>query len=166
MRANSLFLAVGAVCLIGACDDDGTGPEGISYRAPLRGVNERPTPVTTNALGSFTATLDEATNVLTYTLTWEGLTSVSNNAHIHGPTAATGNAAAGVLIDFNADGRTMTHGTSGTATGTIDLNLVTRNAAVSGDSLKKLLDVGRAYVNIHSVNHPGGEILGLITKQQ
>jgi hypothetical protein len=167
MRVRSFFVAAAAVGALAACDDDdSTGPGGIVYNAPLRGVNERPNPVTTNALGSFTATLDPATNVLSYTLTWEGLSSISNNAHIHGPTPATGNGTAGVLIDFNAGGRTLTHGTSGTATGTIDLNLVTANAAVSGDSLKKLLEAGRAYVNVHSTTNPGGEILGLITRRQ
>lgn len=166
MRMKSLYLALGAVGIIGGCgDDDATGTGGISYRAPLRGGNERPTGVTTNALGMFTATLDPATNVLTYTLTWENLTTISNNAHIHGPTPATGNGTAGVLINFNSGGRTLTHGTSGNATGTIDLNLVTDNAAVSGDSLKKLLEVGRAYVNLHSTTFPGGEIAGLITRQ-
>ena len=169
MRVKLSFLAVAAigVAAVAACDDDeGTGPDGIVYNAPLRGVNERPTAITTNAIGSFTGTLDAATNVMTYTLTWEGLTSISNNAHIHGPTPATGNGTAGVLIDFNSGPRSLTHGTSGTATGTIDLNLVTANAAVSGDSLKKLLEAGRAYVNVHSANNPGGEILGLITRRQ
>lgn len=166
MRMRPLFLAAVAVGSITACDDDDpTGTGGIVYHAPLRGVNERPNPVTTSALGSFTATLDPATNILSYTLTWDGLTTISNNAHIHGPTPATGNGTAGVLIDFNGGGRTLTHGTSGSATGTIDLNQVTSNAAVSGDSLKKLLEAGRAYVNIHSTTNPGGEIAGLITRQ-
>ena len=166
MRMRPFLLVVGAAGMIAACDDDDpTGTSGIVYRAPLRGVNERPSPITTNAQGLFTATLDPATNILTYTLTWENLTTTSNNAHIHGPTPATGNGTAGVLIDFNGGGRTLTHGTSGSATGTIDLNQVTSNAAVSGDSLKKLLEAGRAYVNVHSTTNPGGEIAGLITRQ-
>jgi hypothetical protein len=165
MRVKMALLAVAAIGGITACEDDEpTAPANVVYTATLNGASERPNPITTNATGTFTGTLNPTTNVMTYTLTWQNLTTTSNNAHIHGPTAATGTATAGVLIDFNGGGRTLTHGTSGNATGTIDLN-VAATTTVSGDSLKKLLDAGRAYVNVHSTTNPGGEILGIITKQ-
>lgn len=164
MRARVLMLAV-VVAVFAGCEEDVTDPgPTATYTATLTGAAERPNPVTTNASGSWTGVLNLTTRIMTYTLTWTNLTTISNNAHIHGPTAATGNAAVGVIVDFNGGGRTLTHGTSATATGTINFN-DNMTATVSGDSLLKLLDAGRAYVNVHSTTNPGGEILGIITKQ-
>ena len=74
-----------------------------------------------------------------------------------------------MLVDFNqpTSGRTITLGaTSGTGSGTIDLKLAApNNANVSGDSLKVLLNTAKLYVNVHSANNGGGEILGNIIKQ-
>ena len=41
----------------------------------------------------------------------------------------------------------------------------TISTTVNGDSLKKLLLAGNAYVNIHTVSNPGGEIRGQIVHQ-
>lgn len=171
MRATTLILVVTAVGLAAACNDDGTapGPTNIMYSATLNGANERPNPVTTtNGTGTFSGTLDPTTNILTYTVSWSNLGSTSANAHIHGPIAVGSAASAGVLVDFNnvAAGRTITHGTSGNATGTINFNTITtNNANVNADSLKKLFNAGAVYVNVHSTNFPGGEVAGIITKQ-
>jgi hypothetical protein len=164
MRVRALMFAVAAAGLI-ACEEDTTEPgPTVTYTATLSGANERPNPITTSATGTWTGVLNLTTKVMTYTLTWSGLTSNSNNAHIHAQTPATGNGTAGVIVDFNAGGRSLTHGASGTATGTINFN-DNFTPTVSGDSLLKAMDAGRAYVNVHSVTNPGGEILGIITKQ-
>lgn len=164
MRVPVLMIAV-AFAGLAACEEDTTDPgPTVTYKATLTGAAERPNPITTNATGTWTGVLNLTTKVMTYTLTWTGLTTTSNNAHIHGPTPATGNGTAGVIVDFNGGGRTLTHGTSGNATGTINFN-DNFTPAVSGDSLLKLLDAGRAYVNVHSTTNGGGEILGIIAKQ-
>lgn len=166
MRVRSLMLFAAAAGLITACEDS-TDPAPVTYSATLNGANERPAAVATTATGSFNATLG-ANDILSYTVTFTGLSSNSSNAHIHGPIPATGNAAAGVLIPFNdaANGRTITLGaTSGTGSGTIDLKLpAPNNAAVSADSLKKLFNTGKLYVNLHSTTNPGGEIAGIINR--
>jgi len=166
MRGRALFLFAAAAGLAAACEDS-TDPDA-TYSATLLGANERPNAVTTTATGTFSATLDD-NGILTYTVSFTGLTSNSNNAHIHGPIPATGNATAPVLVDFNqpTSGRTITLGaTSGTGSGTIDLKLAApNNANVSGDSLKVLLNTAKLYVNVHSANNGGGEILGNIIKQ-
>ena len=164
MRGRALMLLAAVAGIATACEDSTDPP--ITYSATLLGANERPTAVQTTATGTFTATLGE-NDILTYNVTFTGLSSNSNNAHIHGPIAATGNAAAGVLINFNepSAGRTITFGaTSGTGQGTIDLK-VGPTASISGDSLKVLLNNAKLYVNVHSVTNPGGEILGIIVRQ-
>ena len=164
MRVSTLISFVACAGLLSACGSSNDPPAPTTYSASMNGANERPNPVTTTATGTFTATLG-ANDVLTYSLSFTGLTSNSNNAHIHGPLPTT-TATAGVLINFNdaAAGRTITLGaTSGTGQGTIDLK-VAPNANVSADSLKKLFNTGKLYVNVHSVNNGGGEILGIITK--
>jgi hypothetical protein len=164
MRKTAVLMMASVAVMFG-CDDDPTSVA-VVYSASLSGANERPAAITTPGSGTFTGTLG-ADNVLAYTVTWQNLTSASNNAHIPGPILATsGTQPLGVLIDFNnvPVGRTITHGTSGSAQGTIDFK-VALSTAISGDSLKKLFDNGALYVNVHTVNNPGGEILGNITKQ-
>lgn len=166
MRARMILLAIATMGVAAACGDD--DEDDVTFAATLNGAGERPAAVTTAGTGSFTGTLDAETNVLTYNVTWSGLSSTSNNAHIHGPITTGSTAAAGVLVDFNATtaGRTITHGVSGSATGTIDFNtIVPANANVSADSLKKLFNNGAVYVNVHTTNNPAGEIAGIITKQ-
>jgi hypothetical protein len=155
-----------AVAGLVACEEDVTDPGPTeTYNATLTGAAERPNPVSPAGSGTWTGVLNLSTKIMTYTLTWTGMTAVTNNAHIHGPTPATGNGTAGVIVDFNGGGRTMTHGTSGTATGTINFN-DNFTATVSGDSLLFLMRNNRAYVNVHTVGpNAGGEALGMITKQ-
>jgi hypothetical protein len=53
---------------------------------------------------------------------------------------------------------------TGSASGNLDLKLAI-NVTVSGDSLRKLLDLGQLYVNVHTAANQGGEIRGQIAKQ-
>ena len=167
MQLRVLLAAVAVAGALTACEreTDLTGPTSEMYRATLNGASERPTAVTTNGTGLFTGTVSSG-GFLVYTITWSGLTSASNNGHFHGPITSGSTASAGVLIDLNAptSGRNITHGVSGSANGSIDLK-VALNANVSADSLKKLLNNQGLYINIHTVNNPGGEIAGIIVKQ-
>lgn len=158
MRGGALMVMAAAAGLL-SCE---TSTEvAIEHEATLRGTSEVP-PVTTQATGSWSATID-ANNVMTYTLQFSGLGSNITMAHIHGPAAVGVNA--GILVDFAAGGRILPlNVTSGTATGTVNLAAAI-TAAVSGDSLRKLLDNGNAYVNVHTVSNPGGEIRGQIVRQ-
>ena len=160
MRGRAFVLAVAAVVGFAACESN---DEDLKFGATLSGANENPANAST-ATGSFTATIDDD-NVMTYTLTWANLGSNITLAHIHGPAAAGVNI--GVLLDFAAGGRVLPlNNTTGTATGTVNLNtVVLTNTAVDGDSLKALLLNGNSYVNVHTVNIGGGEIRGQVTRQ-
>jgi hypothetical protein len=139
------------------------------FEANLRGSAEVPA---NNSAGTglFTATLDTATNVLSWTMTVSGLSANINNGHIHGPAAVGVNA--GVIINFNPannqiPGSTFSAlgATSGGATGTRTLGSAIITGQITGDSLKKYLLGGLTYVNIHTTALPGGEIRGQLLKK-
>jgi hypothetical protein len=105
---------------------------------------------------------------MTYTLSYSGLSANSTLAHIHAQGDAT--TTAGVVLNFqNFAGATtfFTPGsTSGSAAGTVNLSGGTvTGLSITGDSLKKAMDAGMAYVNVHTTANPGGEIRGQIHKQ-
>jgi hypothetical protein len=173
---NRMLLCLSALAMVAvvACEDT-TDPtpvnNTVTFTATLTTAAEVPTPTVgaTPGSGTFTAVLDTVTNVLTYDLTFTGLTSNVNNGHIHGP--ADPGATAGAVLNFNTlSGATFSFGaTSGTGHGTALLTSATQfttNPApgINGDSLRKLLFAGKAYANIHTVNNTGGEIRGQITK--
>jgi CHRD domain len=169
MHARAAALAITMAALLAACDATTSGPfipEPIHYVAVLNGGSERPTPNASTATGAFTASLDTVTNIMSYSVSFGGLSSPSTMAHIHGP--ATASQAAGIIVDFSQIGTvTFTPGsTSGTFSGTLILTAAKSfTPSINGDSLLKLIDAQLTYVNIHSVNFPGGEIRGQITKR-
>ncbi len=161
--------AIAAVITAVACAKDSTTAVTVSkivtFKSTLSGANEVPANAST-ATGTFTATLDTSTNVFTYDVTFTGLSANVSAGHIHGPAAAT--ASSGTTINFGTlAGATFTSGvTAGTAHGTSTLTAANQiTAAISGDSLKKLLFAGLTYVNFHTATNPGGEIRGQIIKQ-
>jgi len=115
----------------------------------LDGAAERPDPVVTEGTGIGTFVLDG--NALTVEITYSGLSVPASAAHIHGP--GTVEEAVGVLVDLQP----LHEGdfaTSGRFAGSV---------TVSDATVQALLD-GLTYVNIHTANHPGGEIRGQITR--
>jgi len=98
--------------------------------------------VVTSATGTATATFNPATSVLSYTLTWSGLTSNAASMHFHD---------AGPVIDPITG---FAAATSGTVPGTVTLT-----AAQATD-----LAAGKIYAQIHTVNVPAGEIKATLSK--
>lgn len=98
--------------------------------------------VVTSASGTVTAKFDLTTMILSYTLTWNGLTSNAASMHFHdaGPVIypITGFAAA----------------TSGTLSGSVTLTATQASDLASG----------KIYVQIHTVNIPAGEILANLSQ--
>ena len=163
MGGRLLRLALLATAVaVAACDDDdddGTGPSPVTeeFSATLTGAAERPTPVVTAATG--TAEFTVSGDTIYFTIVVDSLSGPPTAAHIHGPSGPEG--VAGPILGFTlAADTTLTSGTitSGFATAPTD-------PAISQDSLLVLMRNGNAYVNVHTVLNPDGEIRGQIIQQ-
>jgi hypothetical protein len=137
-----------------ACDDDTVQVNQDIFQATLTGAAERPTPVTTNATGTATVTLNTTSKTFSYVLTQSGLTGITA-AHIHGP--ATTEQFAGVIVPLTAP-------TTSPTTGTFAAAQITATG-ISVDSLIALMRAGRTYVNIHTSANTAGAIRGQLILQ-
>jgi hypothetical protein len=150
MSPHILGLAAGTVMVAAWAPASRSVP----YVARMTGAQETPA---NNTKGTGTATFTLDGTKLRYAVEIHDLSGPPTMAHIHvGATGVAGPPVYTFAIKTNA-------GASGTISeGTIDL---TKDAStgVSGDSLKMLLNTGKAYVNVHSKNFPGGELRGQIT---
>ena len=115
----------------------------LHYAAKLSGTREIPK-TDSKGKGKFEASFDTKTKVLSYTLTFDGLSGPATAAHIHGP--ATRIQSAGVAAPLG--GKNPASPVSGTVTLT--------------DDQAKALASSKLYVNIHTAANPGGEIRGQI----
>jgi len=115
----------------------------VQYKATLGGSQEVP-PVQTQGTGSALVNADPATNAVSWSVTYSGLSGPAAAAHIHCG-AATG-ANAGVAVDL---GKTLNSPIQGTGTMT---------PAQMAD-----LQAGKCYVNIHTAANKGGELRGQLT---
>jgi hypothetical protein len=151
--ALALALAAGVA---GCDDDDETGPSNPRFTAALatsKEVSPDP-PITSGATGS--TAFSQSGTTISYTIDVAGLSSNATAAHIHGPASATQNA--GVIVPLTP----VAAQTSGRlATGSFTATNITA-ANVSFDSLLVLMRNGNAYVNVHTVNHPAGEVRGQV----
>jgi CHRD domain len=115
-----------------------------SFTVPLSGAQQVP-PVQTSGTGSATITYDPSTQKVTWSITYSGLSSAVTMAHFH-------NAAAGkngpVVLWLSNRGGSVSSPITGAAT----LTAAQAQQFLAGDW----------YVNVHSQDHPGGEIRGQV----
>ncbi|GEC14169.1 CHRD domain-containing protein [Nitrobacter winogradskyi] len=141
MKANTGLLAVltlaVAVTLAGHASAE-------KLKAMLNGASEVP-PNTSKGSGALDAHYDAASKKLAWKLTYSGLTGPVTAAHFHGPADVGQNA--GIVV-------TIPEATSSTSEGSATLT----------DAQAADLLAGRYYVNVHTADHPGGEIRGQVTK--
>ncbi len=146
-----LAFALGASCN----GDDNTGPDPEDdFEATLTGAAERPTPVTTSATGTASVTLDDQAQTITFTVNVTNLTSPTL-AHIHtgGPQEA-GPPVVNLLLTAPPAGTFNGQLASGTR-GTTDIT-----GGETYTSLAAKIRAGNAYINVHTVAFPNGEIRG------
>lgn len=124
--------------------------ETLNFQADLTGGREVPSN-NSPATGHVEAALDVATNTLTWTCVYSGLSAAPIGAHFHGPVSYVG-----ATSEENAPIQVGTPGSlaspfSGKAT--ID--------ATQAQDLK----IGRWYFNLHSTKFPAGEIRGPVVRK-
>jgi len=129
-----------------------------NYRAILRGSNQNP-PVETNAHGVFIATLSSDGKSLTFKLIVANMENVTM-AHIHIGDSATN----GPVVVFLFHTETPVARQDGILSqGTFTASDF--KGPLMGQAFSALINAimnGDAYVNVHSTQHPAGEIRGQI----
>ena len=125
----------------------------VTYSASLLGANQVP-PNASSATG--TGFLSLTGDILTIDINFTGLSAPADEAHIHCCAAADMNAP--VVVPFSG----FPAATSGSFAETIDLSTFAFANGGSEAGLIAGLNDGHAYLNIHDVNFPDGEIRGQI----
>jgi len=157
MRASRVLSVLAAAAAIGvACKDDATGiPAGLEvFTATLNGANEAPTAVTTTATGHAVVTILGDSMISWQVIIDTPIDSIIlGHIHRHAADSVAGN----VRVDFAPPA------TGAGFTGTATLGSFT--PVPPADSIFAIIRAGRAYVNIHTKAHTGGEIRGTLVKQ-
>jgi hypothetical protein len=117
----------------------------VSFTVPLTGAQQVPA-IQTPATGSASLSYDPDTRVVTWTITYSGLSSAPTMAHFHGPATAGKNA--GVKVWLSEKGAAIASPIKGQAT-------------LTADDAKEFLS-GEMYINVHTKDHPTGEIRGQV----
>ncbi len=143
---SSMILIAFLSFTVTSCDKEEDETYDIS--ATLNSSQEVPAPVVASTgTGTLTGTFNESTNMLSYNVTWSGLTAMASAAHFHGPAMAGATASPVVTFTLN------NNGTSGSASGTATLT----------DTQEQDLLAGKWYVNVHTPNNGPGEIRGQVS---
>lgn len=117
----------------------------MSFSVPLSGAQQVP-PVTTPGSGTATLTYDSSTREVTWSIAYSGLSGPATMAHFHGPAAAGKNGP--VVLWLSKKGQPVSSPITGQA------KLTSAQA--------EQFTAGEWYVNIHTKDHPSGEIRGQV----
>jgi CHRD domain len=119
----------------------------VNWTASLAPENEVPPLIVPapDASGSAMGTLDTDANLLSWELTWSGLTGIAVGAHFHGP--ALPGQAAGIVVNI------------GSISGLMSPSIGSTNIT---DEVEALLLDGLLYINVHTGANPSGEIRGQV----
>ena len=140
MNKSFAYLAIAALGLLAACKKEAAPTNITNLTATLDGTQQVPANNST-AGGLFTGSYDGNSKILTYSVTYRGLTPIAGHIHSGAP-GMTGP----ISIAFS--------GLASPITGTAYLSL---------DQINDLLN-NHLYVNLHSSAFPNGEIRGDIHK--
>jgi hypothetical protein len=119
--------------------------DSLMFHATLDAKTEVP-PKDSKGTGMLMATLDTKTKMLSYEITYSGLTGPATMAHFHGPALPGANA--GVAVPFK------------------DPNSGAKATVPLTDAQIADLEAGKWYVNVHTAANPGGEIRGQVTEMK
>lgn len=148
------LVLVAALAAAGACNGEDDGER---FEAALTGAAETP-PVTTNASGTATVTIDGAETA--FRVEVQNLTNITA-AHIH----AGAPGVAGPPVVFLFQTATPISVQAGLlSAGSFDATDMIPSANIGYDSLLSLIRRGNAYVNVHTTQRPPGEIRGQLAR--
>ena len=166
MKHSTTILSILGIALLGAsigsavANDKRDRQEVV--RAFLLGVNETPS-ISTPASGRLRAVIDEDSGLITFTLSYQNLTTPPAVAHIHFGERHT---AGGVMVFLcGGGGQPACPPSPAEITGSITAENVVGPAAqgiTAGEFAKVLAAIraGASYANVHTATFPAGEIRG------
>jgi hypothetical protein len=164
MKLFSLIAVCAVLVMVGSSAIAEEDTDTVRFNTKMTGFQETPSILTTGT-GTFKSTLDSTGTSLSYTLTFTPLSSTATMSHIH--FGEPGVAGAIFVFLCGGGGKPACPAGGGTVTGTITAADVLGVPAqgIDAGSFSELLTIlrsGDAYVNVHSTNHPSGEIRGQI----
>jgi hypothetical protein len=142
--SKRVLMVFGGLALAGTLGLAQAAP--VSFDVPLTGAQQVP-PVQTAGSGSAALTYDPATRVVTWNITFSGLSSPATMAHFHGPAAAGKNAGVKVWLSQK---------------GSMDVTSPIKGEATLSADEATMFEAGDMYINVHTKDHPGGEIRGQV----
>jgi hypothetical protein len=144
---------------------------GKEFSARLTGDKEVP-PVDTDATGRIRLTANSQQDALDYQLSVSNLNGVATGAHIHRGSAGTNGP---IVANLNIRGTFAGASASASAGGGSAMTSTSTGGTITSADLKgplagkqvsdliKLMEDGKAYVNVHTRQHTNGEIRGQLT---
>jgi CHRD domain len=136
---------ISCVILLGFVHAGAALADPTSFKVPLNGAQCVP-PVDTTGSGTAELTYDPATRVVTWKISYTGLSSPTTMVHFHGPAAEGKNAPPVIWLSTQ---------------GSPPTNPITGSATLTPDQAKQF-SAGEWYINVHSQSHPAGEIRGQV----
>jgi hypothetical protein len=169
--ATALAAVVALASIIGVYAFAGGGKD--TLRADvLSGYQEATSPsVASDATGTFTATIDDATQTISFEETYSGLSSPATQSHIHFGNRYNSGGVSAFLCGGSTKppcppGTTTPADITGTITPADVIGPVSQG--INPGDWQKLVDAMRAgvtYANVHSQKFPAGEIRGQINNE-
>ena len=170
MRKLAVVLLVGVVALSAAVGVQAFASHHQHHFGALRlsGYNEAPNVLNSPAKGTFSATIDDQAQTISYKLTYSGFTTNVLQSHIHFGNRFAASGIALFLCTNLGNGPAGTQACpspAGTITGTLhpaDVVGPTAQGIPAGaagwDAVVKAIRAGLTYANVHTQQFPGGEI--------
>ena len=146
MKATNVQRALAPFAiLLGLLGANAAQADPASLKVPLSGAECVP-PVDTSGSGTADLTFDPTTRVVTWSITYSGLSSPATMAHFHGPAKQGQNASPVIWLSTQ---------------GSPPANPMTGTATLTPEQAKQF-SAGEWYVNLHTKSHPAGEIRGQV----
>ncbi|HLG41114.1 MAG TPA: CHRD domain-containing protein, partial [Chitinophagaceae bacterium] len=165
LTALSLLLFVFAINIV-SCESDAElkkTQEYVKTGIPMTGAQENPANPSP-AIGTMDVSYNTGTKVLSYKVTWQGLTDSVMLMHIHGLAPIGFNA--GVVQNIVTPSNGIYPQKTSNKYNFLQQGTISNTLTVDGVKVKEIdLLNGFYYINIHTTNYPGGEIRGQIRFQ-